>query len=191
MPPFLPQASLDALGASGAPRWLEVALAAVAVACEPWALVLLGLALYSWLEREVRGVVAATAPLGAALLAGSGLAGAAHAAWAAPRAAGAGEGLAPVLHDLLPGARILALATFVAWSLVVYRWRGFPALLLGVVGVAARVHAGPRWAPDVAAGAAGGLVLAVAVSGVTARMFPEGHLARRRATRELAAARSP
>jgi hypothetical protein len=191
MPPFLPQAPLDALGASGAPRWVEVALAAVAVACEPWALALLGVALYSWLEREVRGVIAAAAPLGVALLAGSGLAAAAHAAWAAPRAAGAGEGLVPVLHGLLPGAQILALATFVAWSLLVYRWRGFPALLLAAAGVAAQAHAGPRWAPDLAAGAVGGLVLAVAAYGVTLRMVPDGHLARRRAARGSAAARSP
>lgn len=190
MPPFLPQPPLDAAGAAGVHRFLDVALAAVAVACEPWALALVAVALYSWLEREVRGVVAAAAPLVAALLAGSGLAFVAHAAWAAPRAVGA-EGLAPVLHDLLPGAQILALATFVTYTLLVYRWRGLPVLLLAAAGVAARVHAGPRWGPDLAGGGLVGALLAVAAYALTLRAFPRGHLAARRSPREQAAGRSP
>jgi hypothetical protein len=184
MPPFFPQPPLDALAPAGAPRWLEVALTVVTVACEPWALALLGIALYSWLEREVPAVLKAAAPLVAALAAGGGLALLARHAWTAPRLAGAGEGLGPLLHRLLPGAPVIGVGVFVAYTLLAYGRRAAPAAVaIAALGGAARVWASPRWAPDLVAGAFAGALLGLLAWRVTLSLFPDGHLARLRARR--------
>ncbi|BDG06743.1 hypothetical protein [Anaeromyxobacter oryzae] len=188
MPPFFPQPPLDAL-APGAPRWLDVALTAVTVACEPWALALIGVAVYSWLEREVPAVLKAAAPLVAALAAGGGLAFAARFAWAAPRLAGAGEGLAPLLHRVLPGAQVVGLGVFVAYSLLAYGRRAAPAAIgLAGLGGAARVWASPHWVSDLAGGGAAGALLGAVAYLIAVRLFPEGHLARLRAARRAPSA---
>ena len=59
MPPLLAQDPLDALQRSGTLGWQQVFALAVAVACEPWALAVIAVALYSWLERGVPAVLKA------------------------------------------------------------------------------------------------------------------------------------
>lgn len=191
MPPFFPQPPLDALASTGAPRWLDVALTVVTVACEPWALALIALAVYSWLEREVPAVLKAAAPLVAALAAGGGMAFLARFAWAAPRLAGAGEGLGPFLQRVLPGAQVIGLGAFAAYSLLAYGRRAAPVVLaLAALGGAARVWAGPHWIADLVGGGVAGALLGALAYLIAVRLFPRGHLARLRMARHGPAADS-
>lgn len=184
MPPFFPQPPLPA---DGALRWLDVAFAVVAVACEPWALGFLALAFYSWLEREVRAVLAAAAPLLLALAASGALAVAARAAWSAPRLAAVDGGGLGLALRLLPGAEVLAVAAFVTYSTLVYGRRGAVTLALGIAHAAARGLGGTPGAV-LAAGWVGGALLGGSAWLAAVRLFPRGRLARLRAAR---AARTP
>jgi membrane-associated phospholipid phosphatase len=176
MPPLLAQDPLDALQRSGQLGWLDVAALGVAVACEPWALAIIALALYSWLEREVPSVLKAVVPLVLALVAGEALAAAGRGAWTAPRLAGAGQGAAPLLRLLL-GGHAVALGTFVSYSLLAYGRRAATVLGLAALGVAARIWAGPHWLGDLAGGGLAGAALGAAAYLATLRIFPAGHLA--------------
>lgn len=182
MPPLLAQDPLDALHQAGRLAWPDVAATAVAVGCEPWALALIALALYSWLEREVPAVLKAVLPLLVALAAGQALATATRVLWTAPRLAGAGQGVAPLLRLLL-GGHAVALGTFVAYSLLGYGRRAAGVLVVAVLGGAARVWAGPHWAADLAGGGLTGAALGALAYLVALRASPGGHLARLRAER--------
>jgi membrane-associated phospholipid phosphatase len=186
MPPLFAQDPLDALHLATQHRWLDVAVTAVAVACEPWAVALLALAFFSYLEREVPAVLKAVLPLAVALAAGGVLVLVGRATWAAPRLAGSGQGLA-LLRHVLPGRQALAVGSLVAYSLLAYGRRGAPALVLAALGAAARILAGPHWAADLSGGGLAGAALAAAAYLATARLFPDGHLARARAARRAAA----
>jgi hypothetical protein len=191
MPPFLPHPPIDALGPTG-PRWLEVALTIVAVACEPWVLALIALALYSWLEREVAAVLEVFAPLAVALTVGGVVAIAARAAWAAPHLAGAGgDGLAAFLHAALPGARVVALGVVVAYSLLAYGRRALPLLVLAGMGIGARIHAGAQWPAELLVGGLSGALLGLTAFLVAVRVVPGGHLARARMGRRGGRERAP
>ncbi len=176
MPPLLAQDPLDALQRSGQLGWLDVAALVVAVACEPWALAAVALALYSWLEREVPSVLKAVVPLVLALVAGEALAVAGRGAWSAPRLAGSGQGAGPLLRLLL-GGHAVALGTFVCYSLLAYGRRALAVLGLAVLGGAARAFAGPHWLADLAGGGLAGAALGAVAYFATVRLFPEGHLA--------------
>lgn len=176
MPPLLAQDPLDALQRSGPLGWQQVAALVIAVACEPWALAVIAVALYSWLERGVPAVLKAALPLAMALLAGEALAVAGRAAWSAPRLAGAGQGAAPVLRLLLGGSAV-ALGTFVAYSLLVYGRRAAAVLGLAALAVAARIWAGPHWVADLGGGGLAGALLGAVAYLATLRFFPSGHLA--------------
>ncbi len=191
MPPLLAQDPLDALQRSGQLGWPEVAALVVAVACEPWALAAIALALYSWLEREVPSVLKAVIPLAIALVAGEALAVAGRAAWSAPRLAGSGQGAWPLLRLLL-GGHAVALGTFVCYSLLAYGRRALAVLGLAALGSAARALAGPHWLADLAGGGVAGAALGAVAYLATIRLFPAGHLAlargERRARQRAAAA---
>ena len=62
MPPLYAQDPLGAAHAAQEARALDLPMAALTVACEPWMIVLVALALYSWLEGEVRAVLKTFAP---------------------------------------------------------------------------------------------------------------------------------
>lgn len=183
MPPLLSQDPLDALHLALQSRWLDVPMTVLAVACEPWALVLVALALYAWLEGEVLAVLKVVAPLAIALVVAGGLAVAAHHAGAAPRPAWAGEGAVGVLRRLLPGGQTVAVATFAAYSLLAYGRRAAGVLGLLALGGIARAYAGPHWAADVLAGGLAGGVLGWTAHAVAVRLHPDGHLASLRAAR--------
>jgi membrane-associated phospholipid phosphatase len=186
MPPLYAQDPLDALELAAQHRWLDVLALVVAVACEPWALALLGLALYAWLEREVPSVLKAVLPLAAALLGGALLAAGARLAWGGPRLLGAGEAPSTGLQHLLPSGPALALATFVTYSLLVYRRRAAAVLVLLALGVGSRVVAGPHWAADLVGGGVVGGALGAGAWAAALRVFPEGPQARARAPRRTA-----
>ncbi|WP_041453478.1 hypothetical protein [Anaeromyxobacter dehalogenans] len=186
MPPFLAQDPLDALRHAGPPGWAEVAWAVAGVASEPWALALLGLALYSWLEREVPAVLKAVAPLWAALAAAGALAAGAQGVLSAPRPADAGDLLVTTFRHLAsaPG---LPLGVFVGYTLLAYGRRGRAALLVAAAGGAARAWSGPHWGPDLLGGGLAGAAIAWAVWAAVLRASPRGHLARLRASRRATA----
>ncbi len=176
MPPLLAQDPLDALQRSGQLAWPQLAALVVAVACEPWAIAVIALALYSWLEREVPAVLKAVVPLGIALVAGEALAVAGRGAWTAPRLAGEGQGAAPLLRLLL-GGHAVALGTFVTYSLLAYGRRAAGVLGLATLAAAARIWGGPHWLADLAGGGLAGAVLGATAYLATVRIFPAGHLA--------------
>src|SRR5512139_3255493 len=116
MPPLSAQDALSAVQRGAAWRWLDLPIALVDVASEPWVVALIALALFAWLEYEVKGVVKAFLPLGAALLAVGGVALAARALGAVPRPVGeGGPGTASLLlWQAFPTAKVGAVAAFTA-----------------------------------------------------------------------------
>src|SRR5512144_940082 len=74
MPPLSAQDALSAVQRGAGWRWLDLPVALADVASEPWVVALLALALFAWLEYEVKDVVKAFLPLGAALLAAAAVA---------------------------------------------------------------------------------------------------------------------
>lgn len=189
MPPFLANDPVAAARGVEA-GWLAVAAAVLQVASEGWALALVALALYSWLERGVPAVVKAFLPALLAIAGAHALGGLLDALSGVPRPVGAG-GAGPL--DLLrrvgaPGGPVLAVAAFAAYSLAVYRRRGAAALLLALLASGAAIATGAPW-PLVLAGMALGAAVGLATWAVVVRAFPRGHLARLRA--ERAARASP
>lgn len=181
MPPLLTQDPLGVAATAGEPRCLVLLVATLHVAAEPWALAVLALAAYSWLEREVRGVLEAVVPLALALGLGGVAVEIARVAAAAPRPAGA-PGLALLVRHLFPGPHVLALAAFAGYSLLTYRRRAFAPLVLAALaslGVAGRYGGGA-----LAAGVAAGVALAALAYAVAVRLARRGVLAARARTRE-------
>ncbi|WP_242340095.1 MULTISPECIES: phosphatase PAP2 family protein [Anaeromyxobacter] len=182
MPPLYAQDPLGAANAALQSRALELPMAALLVACEPWMLVLVALALYSWLEGEVRGVLKAVAPAAISILLAVGVALAARAAGAAPRPLEA-SGFAPLLRAAFPAPHAAGVAAFATFSLLVYGRRALTVLALAALCAMARVRMGSHWAADLAAGGMLG-VLAAGVTYVAAlRLLPRGHLSALRARR--------
>lgn len=178
MPPLY-QDPLSAV--PGAWRWVDLLRALVEVSCEPWALALVALAVYSFVETQVRGVLKVFVPLGAALLAAVAVALAARALGALPRPVEAtGHALAPLLRRAFPTAQSTAVMLFATYTALVYGRRAVavvvPAVLVGV----AHAYAGPHPLAELAGGAAAGLALGAAAYAATLRLSPAGHVARRR-----------
>ncbi len=182
MPPLYPQDPLNAVGRA-AWRWLDVALAAGDVASEPWVLALVALALYSWLEREVRGVVKSFLPLASALALAAALALLARAALAVPRPVEAVGGLGSLVRRAFPTGHAAAVSVFATYSLLAYGRRAWGAVALAVLLALGRAFAGPHWGAEVAAGGLAGAVLGCAAYGAAVRLTPDGHLARLRKAR--------
>jgi membrane-associated phospholipid phosphatase len=187
MPPLYQDALSAAHGLEG--RWIAVLRAALDVACEGWVLALLGLALYSFLERDVKGVLRAFAPLAIAIALASGVAAAARTLGAVPRPLeAAGHALAPLLHRAFPTGQTAAVAAFVTYTALAYGRRASPAVLAGVALALARLVHRPHWVLDLAAGGLAGAAIAAAIYAAALRLAPGGHLARLRALRNGAAA---
>ncbi len=185
MPPLSAQDALSAVQRGAGWRWLDVPVAIADVASEPWVVALLALALFAWLEYEVRDVVKAFLPLGVALLAAAAVAFAARALGAVPRPVGeGGPGSASLLlWRAFPASNVAAVAAFGAYALLAYGWRARVALVLGSAVAVARALSGPHWVAHLLGGAAAGAVLGIAVYGIALRLWPGGHLARLRGAR--------
>jgi membrane-associated phospholipid phosphatase len=189
MPPLY-QDPLSAV--PGAWRWLDLARALVEVSCEGWALALLALAVYSFLEAEVKGVLKAFLPLGLALLAAGAIALLARTLGGMPRPVeGTGHAVAALLRRAFPSAQVSAVAVFATYTALVYGRRGLPvAAVAAALGVAHGL-AGAHWAADLAGGGIVGVALGVAAYALTLRVSPDGHVARCRPRRHRAASVAP
>jgi membrane-associated phospholipid phosphatase len=164
-------------------RWVDVARALVEVSCEAWALALVALAVYSFLERDVKGVLKAVAPLALALAGAAALAFAARAIAGMPRPLGAGHALGPLLRRAFPTGQTAAVAVFAAYAALAYGRRALPLAAAAVALGLARALGRPHWAADLAGGGIAGMALAVAAYAAALRLAPRGHLARLRADR--------
>jgi hypothetical protein len=141
MPPLSAQDALSAVQRGAGWRWLDLPVALADVASEPWVVALLALALFAWLEYEVKDVVKAFLPLGVALLAAAAVALAAQALGAVPRPVGQGGPGATslLLWRAFPASNVGAVAAFAAYALLAYGRRARVALVLA----AAVAVAGP------------------------------------------------
>jgi undecaprenyl-diphosphatase len=187
MPPLYAQDPLGAAHAALQAPALDLPMAALLVACEPWMLLLVALALYSWLEGEVRGVLKTFAPAAAAILVAVGVSLAARVSGAAPRPLEA-SGFAPLLAAAFPAPHAAGVAAFIVFSFLAYGRRALVVLGLGALCAAARVRAGAHWPADLGAGAVLGALAAAVAYTLARRLFPDGHLARLRRRRRAQAA---
>lgn len=188
MPPLYPQDPLSAVQRGGAWRWLDVPVALADVASEVWVLALVALALYAWLEREVRDVVEVFLPLAVALAAAAGIAVLARLLGAVPRPVAADEaGAAAGFLRAVGTGQAAGVAAFAVYSLLAYGRRARPALVFALVFAGARAVAGPHWVPDLAAGAVLGAALAGGVFMGALALSPRGRLARLRGERRMGA----
>jgi membrane-associated phospholipid phosphatase len=171
MPPLFAHDPLDAVQGAGRHGWLLAPATALSVACEHWALALVALALYAWLERDVPSVLKAFLPFALALLAGVALV-------ALSRRAGAlgGWGVRAV-----PSGHALWGATFAAYTLRLYgaRW-GLAAAALALAGGVSRIYLGSNGLPSVGAGWGVGALLGVAAFELAARLAPRSPAGLRR-----------
>lgn len=188
MPPLYAQDPLAAVERGASWRWLDLPVALVDAASEAWIVAFLALALFAWLEREVKDVVKAFAPLALALAAAVGLAVLARALGAMPRPlAEAGRGVGPYLGRAFPSGQAVAVAAFASYALLAYGRRARAALLLAGAVATGRAMSGAHWAADVAGGGLAGAALGALAYTAALRLAPRGHLARLRASRRPAA----
>jgi membrane-associated phospholipid phosphatase len=184
MPPLYVQDPLAAVERGTSWSWLDLPVALAEAAGEGWVVALIALALFAWLEREVKDVLKAFLPLLLALVAAGGVAALARGVGAVPRpVGGAGHGVAPLLSRAFPTGQAAAVAAFAAYALLAYGRRARAALLLAVAVATARVTSGAHWAADLAGGGVAGAALGAAAYAAALKLFPRGHLARLRAGR--------
>jgi membrane-associated phospholipid phosphatase len=169
--------------------WVEVARALAEVSCEAWALALIALAVFSFLERDVRGVLKAFLPLALALAAAGGLALLARAVGGAPRPLeGPGHAFLPLLRRAFPSGQAAAVAVFATYTALAYGRRALPAVVIAAVVGVARALGGPHWVAELVAGALSGSLLGGAAWMAALRLAPGGHVAGLRARRRPDAA---
>jgi hypothetical protein len=176
----------DPLSAVPGAAWslADLARALVEVACQAWALVLIALAVYSFLERDVKGVLKAVAPLVLALAAAGAVALVARALGGVPRPIAGGPSLAPLLRRAFPTEQAMAVAVFAAWTALAYGRRAFPVVAVATIAGFARTLGAPHWAVELTAGGVAGVLIALCAYLLTLRLLPQGHVARLRAARQ-------
>jgi membrane-associated phospholipid phosphatase len=167
----------------GAWSLADVFRALVEVACQAWAVALIAVAVYSFLERDVKGVLKAILPLAVALAAAGALSLAARALGGLPRPLAAAGQVAPLLRRAFPSEQAAAVAVFATYTALVYGRRALPVALAAVAVGLARALGGPHWALELGAGAIAGVAIAAAAYGAALRLHPRGHLATLRAAR--------
>jgi membrane-associated phospholipid phosphatase len=173
-------------------RWLDVARALLEVSCEPWALALVALALYSFFERDVKGVFKALVPLALALAATAALALVARVLGGVPRPLdGARHARGPVLARVFPSGQAAAVAAFVAYTALAYGRRAAPAVAVAAAAGVVRALGAAQWATDLLAGSLAGTALGAGAYLGAIRLLPDGHLERLRRRRRDAHAPEP
>jgi membrane-associated phospholipid phosphatase len=175
----------DPLSAVPGAAWslADVFRALVEVACQAWTVALIALAVYSFLERDVKGVLKAMAPLAMALAAAGALSLAARALGGLPRPAAAAGQVAPLLRRAFPSEQAAAVAVFATYTALVYGRRALPAALVAIAVGLVQALGGPHWALELAAGGIAGVAIAVGAYAAALRLLPRGHLAALRAAR--------
>jgi membrane-associated phospholipid phosphatase len=187
VPPVYSHDPLSAVERGLAWRWFDLPVALADAASEAWVVALIALALFAWLEHEVRDVVKAFVPFAVALLAAAAVAVLARSLGAVPRpVGGAGRAVAPLLSRAFPTAQVGAVAAFATYALLAYGRRARVALVLALAVASARMVSGAHWAADLAGGGIAGGALGALAYAVALRLSPSGHLSRLRAVRRLA-----
>lgn len=187
MPPLYSQDPLSAVERGLAWRWMDFPIALLDAASEVWVVAFLALALFAWLEREVRDVLKAFLPLAVALAAAGVLAIVARSLGAVPRpAGGTARALAALASRAFPTGQMGAVAAFATYALLAYGRRARAALILAAAVATARAASGGHWVADLAGGGIAGAALGALAYRAALRLSPRGHLSRLRAGRRLA-----
>jgi hypothetical protein len=161
MPPLYAHDPLDALQRATPPVWLLAPATALSVACEFWALSLVALAVYAWMERDVPAVLRVFLPLALSLAVGIGVV-----ALGSRLGGLAGWGVRAI-----PSGHALWGATFAAYTFRVYGTRvGVVAALLPLAGGLSRIYLGSNGVPSVSAGWIIGGLLGILAHQVRARL---------------------
>ncbi len=181
--PLLYQDPLSAV--PGALRWIDLVRAAVEVSTEAWALAVIALAIYSFLEVEVRGVLKVFLPLALALTTAALVALAVRVLVGLPRPVEGGMALGALLRRAFPSAQASAVAVFATYTALVYGRRALAAVVPAVLLGLAHVLGGPHWGAELAGGALLGAALGAAAFLLTVRAVPGGHVATRRPGRRV------
>ena len=147
--------------------WLDGPMEASSVACEGWAIALVGLAFVLSRERSLRVALRVALALGAALI----LAGIAVQVLKrvvdVPRPlavfgpAAVHVLLQPLRRQAFPSGHSASAGALAAFALLRYRRAAWPLLLLAAAGGISRVYVGAHWVLDVIAGWAVGAAAAV------------------------------
>jgi membrane-associated phospholipid phosphatase len=186
VPPLYSQDPLSAVERGLSWRWFDLPLALVDAASEAWVVALIALALFAWLEQEVRDVLASFLPLAVALVAAGGVAVLAHSLGAVPRpVGGTARAVVPLLGRAFPSGQVGAVAAFATYALLAYGKRARSALVFAVAIAMARVASGGHWIADLAGGGVAGLALGALAYRAALRLCPRGHLHRLREERRL------
>lgn len=166
-------------------RWLDLARTLAEVACEGWVLALIALAVYSFLERDVKAVMKAFLPLAVALACTAAVALLARRLGGQARPVDA-QAVVPLLRRAFPTGQASAVAAFATYTLLAYGRRAVLVAGLAVAVGVARALGGAHWAADLVGGGIAGVVVGAAVYAAAVHLFPGGHLARMRAGAALA-----
>ncbi len=101
---------------------------------------------------------------------------------------GAGHAVGALLRRAFPTAQVAAVAVFATYTALVYGRRALAVVAASALVGVAHALAGAHWAADLAGGGSVGVALGIAAYGLTLRLAPDGHVARRRPRRRPAAA---
>jgi len=179
MPPFYAHDPFLALHRALQVRWLDIPMTVLSTACEGWVLGLIGLAWFSWLERNLRGLLLAWWPMALALAVDGLLVQLLKSLWHTPRPLGVyGSGEVRVLIDPLfqfgfPSGHSASAATLAVFATLAYGLRGAGLIGLALLGGLSRVYVGAHWVFDILGGWVVGSLLG-AVSYWAALRLPGG-----------------
>jgi membrane-associated phospholipid phosphatase len=188
VPPVFSHDPLSAVERGMSWRWVDVPFAFVDAASDAWVVALIALALFAWLESEVKDVLEAFLPLAIALVAAGGVALLARSVGAVPRpVGGSAPVLAPLLSRAFPSGQVGAVAAFATYALLAYGKRARAALVLAAAVTMARVATGGHWVAGLVGGGVVGLALGLVAYRAALRLVPRGHLHRLRESRRLGA----
>jgi len=171
-PPFYAHDPFLAVHAALQQPWLDVPAAVLSTVCEGWALALLGLAVFAWLERDGRRLAVMYLPLTVALVASGAAAQQLKDLFATPRPLAVygpdqiRVALEPLYQFGFPSGHSSAVAAFGTYALLAYGRRLRWVLALVFLGGLSRVYVGAHWVTDVVGGWALGGSIGWAVNAV-------------------------
>ena len=182
-PPFYAHDPFLALHQAMQSRWLDLPAAISSTACEGWALALIGLLAFAWMERDRWRLLAAFVPFAVALAVSGAVVQGLKDLLATPRPLsvyglqGVRIGLEPLYMFGFPSGHSSAVATFAVYAALAYGARMRWTLGLMLLGGVSRIYVGAHWVTDVVAGWALGGMLGALVYALALWTSPRGHLA--------------